>query len=431
MFLPAIPFHRLQLQRVRAITRRLTLGGAAVAFLLLAACSDSSGPGGGGGGGETAALSGTVRAAAGSAALENAQITIGEAQATTDADGHFEMTGLPVGAVTIQAQRPGYLAATATVTLGAGANTHDFALDVQEIFLSGPHAMYLPAGVGPMRAVIIALGGPITSGFVTGGQIGPPDKPAVEQSLQELGQSLRALARTSRVALLGTTTIAMGNTGGSDNVLFVALSSLADLSAHPELAAAPVLLVGLSAGAPESAGLAGRNPGRAIGLIERVPVSIMELTTPEALAVPTFVMQAALDHTANNPLVQATFLTNRSRGGLWALGVEPGIDHHVVTAVGNGVMVEWIRMVLTLRLGPALGDPLVALDQASGWLGNQATLEIAPWASYPDDPGTASWLLSELAATSWKALATTPRDESVPPRRAAPPSPVAHFQSHR
>jgi hypothetical protein len=352
--------------------------------------------------------------------LEDAQITIGQRQATSDASGHFEVTGLPVGAVTVQAQRPGYLAATTAVTLSAGANTHDFALDAQEIFLSGPNAMYLPAGVGPMRGVIIILGGPITSGFVTGGQIAPLNNPALEQSLQALGRSFRLLATSSRVALLGTTTIAMANSAGSDNTLFAAMSSFAGLSGHPEMAVAPVLLVGFSAGAPEAAGLVSRNPDRAIGLVERVPTGVTDLTAPAALAVPTFVMQAELDNVVNNPAVQVTFAANRSRGGLWALGVEPGIDHHVATGTGNAALTEWISIALTLRLGPTPGDPLIVLDQPSGWLGNQTTLEIAPWASYPGDPSTASWLLSELAATSWQALGTV-----------VGPPPPAHFRHPR
>ena len=66
--------------------------------------------------------------------------------------------------------------------------------------------------------------------------------------------------------------------------------------------------------------------------------------------------------------------------------------------------------MLALRLPAAAGDPLVALDQATGWLGNQTTLDIAPWADYPDDRAAASWLLSESEATSWQVLGTEDGD---------------------
>jgi hypothetical protein len=136
----------------------------------------------------------------------------------------------------------------------------------------------------------------------------------------------------------------------------------------------------------------------------RVPISVPDLTAPSALAVPTFVMQSELDERVDNTQIQSTFATNRSRGGLWALAVEPGIQHAVATGTGNAANVGWIATALALRLPAATGDPLVALDEASGWLGNQTTLEIAPWADYPGSRSTASWLLSESAATSWRSV---------------------------
>lgn len=402
MSLHRIPPRRTGVMWAGAIARRLTSVGAAVAFLLVVACGDSSGPGGGGAG---ATLSGTVRDAGALAGLEDVTIMIGTRQATSDASGHFELTGLPVGTATVRAERPGYLPEAATVTLRAGANTHNFALTVQEIFVSGANAVYVPAGVGPLRGTIIILGGPITSGFVTGDRIAPVGNDALEQSLQGLGASLRALATTTRMALFGTSTIALANSAGSDNVLFAAIGSFAGLSGHPEIATAPVLLFGLSAGAPEASGLVARHPDRAIGLLVRVPTGVTNLLVPAALAVPTFVMQAELDD-VNNLRVEPTYVANRSRGGLWALAVEPGIGHSVATHQGNLAVTDWITAALTLRLPAAQGDPLVALDESSGWLGNQTTLEIAPWANYVGDRTMASWLLSQSAATSWQKLGT-------------------------
>jgi hypothetical protein len=341
--------------------------------------------------------------------LEGAQITIGQQHATSDASGHFEVTGLTVGGVTVQAKRPGYLAATTTVTLGAGANTHDFALDPQEVYVSGPDALYLPAGPGPIRGVIILLGGPWTNGFVTGGQIEPSNTdPVLEQQLQSLGQSLRSLATSSRVALYGSSTTGMANGAVSDAAIFLAIGGFATVSGHAELSSVPFLLAGFSGGAPEAAGLVSRNPNRAIGLVVRVPSSVTDLTAPAALAVPTLVMQAQFDSTVNNFPVATTFAANRSQGGLWALVVEPGVNHHVASGKGNTAQVQWIGLALSLRLGAQVGDPLIALSEQSGWLGDQTTLDIAPWASYTGDPTTASWLFSNAAATAWQDLGTAP-----------------------
>lgn len=403
MFFHRTPPRRTGAQSARAIASRLTSVGATIVFLLLVACGDSSGPGGGGGG---AKLSGTVRAVIGAGIVEGAIISVGARQATSDASGHFELTDLPVGSATVQVQRAGYLPAQATFKINAGANTHDFVLTEQEIYSLGPIAVFIPAGVGPMRGAIIALGGPNTSGFVSGGVIAPPNNPVLEQSLQALGASLRALAQSGRVALLGSATIAMGDDAASDAALFAALHDVAALSGHDEIEATPVLMFGLSAGAREAAGLASRYPQRAIGLLVRVPVSVRSLTAPAALAVPTFVMQAELDVVVNNSAVQAVFSGNRSRGGLWSLAVEPGVGHSVATSLGNAVTIGWIAAALNLRLPPASSDPLIALAETSGWLGDQSTLEIAPWATFSGDPTAASWLLSPSVASSWKALGT-------------------------
>lgn len=398
MFVPRIPFRPIRM-------RRRAPWALVLALAFLAACGggDSSGPDDGG---TTGTLSGTVHAA-GAAGLAGATVSVGGLHATTDANGRFELTGIPVGAAAARAERPGYLAVDATVSIVAGANNHDFSLTAQEIYVSGANAVYVPPGVTTLRGAIVALGGPSTSGFVTGERIEPDESNvALEASLQALGASLRAAARTAHVVLLGSRTIAMENSTASDNAVFAALSTAAQMSGHPEIADAPVLMFGLSAGGRETAGLVARHPERSIGLLERVPASLTDLTEPAALAVPTFVMQAELDEVVNNVTTGLVFAGNRSRGGLWSLAVEPGVGHHVATARANTAATDWILNALALRLPATPGQPLIALPEASGWLGNQTTLQIAPWADYGDDRTKASWTLSQSSAASWKLLGT-------------------------
>lgn len=382
------------------MTSRFLLPAAlAAALSVSSACGNESGPEPNQG---NATLSGTVRAASGSAALEGATISVGTAQATSDASGHFELSGLAAGAATVRAERPGYLEMTDAITLTEGANTHDFSLAAQEIYESGNMAAYVPAGVGPVRGAIIVLGGPITSGFVTGDPLGT-SSPELEQSLQELGVSLRSLAKSARMVLLGTKTINLANGPASDDALFAALGTFAERSDHPELADVPVLMVGMSAGSREAGGMVSRNPGRAIGLLLRVPVEAPALMAADALAVPTFVMQAELDSEATNLAIQAIFAGNRSRGGRWSLAVQPGMEHGTPSSLANQAMIGWISEALA-RIPAAAGDPLVAFDESSGWLGDPATLEIFPWAEYPGDRAAASWHVSANAASTWQAV---------------------------
>jgi pimeloyl-ACP methyl ester carboxylesterase len=379
--------------------------GAAAATLLLftAGCGDSSGPGGEEGG---ATLSGTVSSAESPAPVAGATITVSGHEATSDADGRFELAGLAPGAATVQVRRPGYLQAQVNIALTAGSNSHDFALTVQELYATGQAAIYVPAGPEPIRGAIIVLGGPVTAGLVTGDPMSSPsDPPEHEQGLQAMGAGLRSLARSAHVALIGTTTIAMRNSPASDDSLFQAVARAALASGRPELEGAPVLMVGLSAGSPEAAGLASRHPERATGLLVRVPTSVSAVTGA-ALAVPTLVMQAELDQTERNAAVRSTFTANRAQGGLWALVVEPGVEHGDVSSAANGAMIGWLKSVLGLRLPPTTGAPVVALMESSGWLGNQTTREIASWADYSGDRTAASWLPSAADATSWKTLGT-------------------------
>ena len=382
------------------MTSRFLLHAAlAAALTMSASCGNESGPGPGGGG---ATLSGTVRAAAGSAALQGATISVGTAQSTSDASGHFELTGLAAGAATVQVERPGYLAASQAVTLSEGANSRDFSLAYQEVYESGTMAAYVPAGVGPMRGAIIVLGGPATSGFVTGDPV-DVSSPELEQSLQELGASLRSLAKSGRVALLGTETINLANSSASDDALFAALGTFAQRSGHAELAGVPVLMFGLSAGAREAGGLVSRQPGRVIGLLLRVPAEAPTLMAADALAVPVFVMQAEEDVAVPNIAIQGIFAGNRSRGGRWALAIQPGIGHGAPSSLANQAAIGWIGEALK-RLPAAAGDPLVAFDESAGWLGDPATLAITPWADYPGDRATASWHLSQSAGQTWQAV---------------------------
>ena len=369
----------------------------------MTACGgDSSGPGDGDDGNT---LSGTVRAAEAPTVLAGATLTVGTHQATSDADGRFELSGLPTGPVTILVRRPGYLPAQAGITMTAGANSHDFSLTAQEEYLLGPVAVYVPAGAAPMRGAIVVLGGPPTRGFVTGENMsGAGAPPGHEEGLQALGADLRLLARTARVALIGTSTIAMDNSAASDDGLFTTVANAATASGRPELAGAPLLLVGLSAGSPEAAGLASRHPERAIGLLVRVPTSVSSLPPGPATGVPTFVMQAEEDQIDRNAAVRSTFAANRAQGGLWALAVELGVAHEDVSSLGNGSMVGWLGSALELRLPATAAGPLVPLDESAGWLGNQTTLDITAWADYPGNRAEASWLLSAGEAVSWKRL---------------------------
>jgi pimeloyl-ACP methyl ester carboxylesterase len=272
-----------------------------------------------------------------------------------------------------------------------------------EVFEFGDFALYVPARVAGPRALILALGGPDTRGFVTGKPLGAPF-PEVEAALQALGQELRTLASACRLAVLGKTRTVLANSPASDLILLDAVQAAATLSGRPRLSTAPVLLYGLSGGGPQASGFAARNPRRVAGLFLKVPAGVTSLTGGDALGVPTFIVQAELDAIISNAAITAAFEGNRSAGALWARAMERGVTHNSLSAVQGEVTINWMRTILGLRLPARRARPLREIDEKRGWLGNSVTGQAVRWRAYREDRALASWLPSKRAAMDWERL---------------------------
>jgi hypothetical protein len=268
-----------------------------------------------------------------------------------------------------------------------------------EVFEFGDFALYVPAGVAAPRGLLLALGGPDTRGFVTGKPLGAPF-PAVEASLQVLGQELRTLASTSGLAILGRQG-AMKNEAASDQLLFDAIQTGAVTSGQPELPTVPVLVYGISGGAPQASGFTARNPQRVAGLFLKVPAGVSSLSG-DALRVPTYIVQAELDAFVNNVEITAAFAGNRGAGALWGRAMERGVPHHSLSALQRQVTINWMSTILSRRLPVRPSDPLRGIDETSGWLGDLATGETKRWAAYKGDRAAASWLPSNQTAKEWE-----------------------------
>ena len=283
----------------------------------------------------------------------------------------------------------------------SGSVPGDVGVSGVEVFEFGDYALYVPAGV-ESSALLMALGGPDTRAFVTGKPFGAPI-PEVEASLQVLGQELRKLAFTQGLAVLGRRGV-MPNGPGSDLLLQDAIRSGAELSGHPELPSVPLVVYGMSGGAPQASGFTARNPARVAGLFLKVPPKVESLTSGDALQVPTCMVLAELDVFVNNGAVTAAFEANRRAGALWALALEPGVIHHSLSPAQRQLTLTWIRTILRRRLPETPSDPLRAIEETSGWLGDRATGEAWHWLKYPGDRTSASWLPSPVTAKEWEDL---------------------------
>jgi len=172
---------------------------------------------------EVVTVTGTVRSSITGIPVRWAEVSIGNARAaTTGEDGRFTLFSQAPLAATLRCQAAGYLDSEAKIEVKSGTATQDIQLTRIEIvptrtdvYEFGDFALYMPTSPSGTLGLIVALGGPDTRGFATAKPMGAPT-PEVEASLQLLGQSLRTLANTHGLAVLGTKRAAMPNGAESD-----------------------------------------------------------------------------------------------------------------------------------------------------------------------------------------------------------------------
>lgn len=275
-----------------------------------------------------------------------------------------------------------------------------------ERFDFGDFSLYLPP-VSTIRGMLLALGGPDTRGFASGGPFGGP-APELEASLQALGEEFRAMAASRGIAVLGTSRAAMDNDPDSDGILLDAIRQASVVSGRPELESSPLLLYGISEGGPEASGFAARNPARVAGLFLKVPAGFEPLAGAEpapVLRVPTYVVLAEQDALVDDAALAVAFLDNRRAGALWALALEPGVPHHALTPEQRAITTGWLDAILQARIGASHPGTLRTLSEDSGWFGSLSDGSVGAVANSWGAPVRgASWFPSQATAEAWKAF---------------------------
>ena len=403
-------------------TARTLLAATGVAVLaagtvLLTSCGqDGSGPG------EveapTGKLSGVVMEATRSTPIAGATVSAENRQATTGADGAFELAGLPIRSVLLKVSAPAYEPFEQEISVQAGDNRRDVRLSVQTFFKytvgADSFGVYVPPFVDSLRGVLFVIGGAgsVVDGRLIGTTLGlVRGSPVVDNeylsssAFFDWHTKLRAFADDQRFALVGEHVNRAVYSGNGLNLVRVMITSVGQRVSHPELAQAPLLLIGQSWGAGRVLEYTQVDGARVIGFIAMKYVNGSYLM-PEALAVPGYLFMGEEDEIGNNPTISRAFEVNRQAGAIWALAVEPGAGHAYVSNVD--LLIEWMKTVTALRLptNPVTGQPalLRSVDPAAGWLGNRVTFEIGDSGCYNADTDVAAWLPSEQAAHRWQAM---------------------------
>ena len=165
-----------------------------------------------------------------------------------------------------------------------------------------------------------------------------------------LDKSCGSLQPKRGLRLLGTSRAALTNDPATDKLIFDSIREAAAKTGHSELARAPLFLYGISGGTPEASGFTARNPGSVGALLLKVPGVPERLSSPETLAVPTYIMLASRDVSTENAKITAMFKLNRGAGALWALAMEPNVPHHMLTPSHRAITINWMRAIVELRL---------------------------------------------------------------------------------
>lgn len=190
--------------------------------------------------------------------------------------------------------------------------------------------------------------------------------------------------------------------GGADGLRML-LTRMGAESGREELTDVPLVFWGFSAAGTFGVTYAELEPQRTVAFVRYhshlrdVPIDI------DAVArIPALLFAGEADETAGVEDTEALWLSGRQRSAPWTFAIEPGVTHGGVGPLkaANRLLIPWLTAVLRDRDGA----DLETLGEASGWLGNHRTHEVALHARYEGARVEASWLPDQSSALGWQAV---------------------------
>ena len=189
---------------------------------------------------------------------------------------------------------------------------------------------------------------------------------------------------------------------GSGQALEAALQSFAERSKHPEVASAPLLLWGMSAGGQFNYEFVAWKPERvAAFVVNKGGIYYSALLSRAAREVPGILFIGGKDLESRISTITGLFAVNRRGGALWALAEEPGAAH----IVGRSMDISkvFFEDVLSARVDESGLKPLAEKD---GFIGDPRTKTFHAANSGQLPNYSTSWLLTERVARAWQAMET-------------------------
>jgi poly(3-hydroxybutyrate) depolymerase len=196
---------------------------------------------------------------------------------------------------------------------------------------------------------------------------------------------------------------------GSGQALLDALSKFATRSGHPEIASAPLLLWGMSAGGQFNYEFMAWKPERvAAFVVNKGGIYYSALVSAAARDVPGILFVGGKDLAFRTNTIVGLFAVNRRGGALWALAEEPAAAH--VVGRSREMAMIFFDDIIPLRLGDQPGA-LKPLSTNTGFIGDFTTKTFQPAGEGPPPGVPTAWLPTARVARAWRALVSeTPFD---------------------
>jgi poly(3-hydroxybutyrate) depolymerase len=192
---------------------------------------------------------------------------------------------------------------------------------------------------------------------------------------------------------------------GSGQALLNAVNAFASRSKHPELATAPFLLWGMSAGGQFNYEFTAWKPERvAAFVVNKGGIYYSALLSPEARNVPGILFIGGQDLQSRIWTISGLFAVNRRGGALWALANEPGAAH--IVGQSRDVALVFFDDILPLRIGGPDGT-LKPIAERSGYIGDLKAMTFAPMGDSKEPADPTAWLPTERVARAWQTMETS------------------------
>ena len=195
---------------------------------------------------------------------------------------------------------------------------------------------------------------------------------------------------------------------GTGAALLEALKKFAGESGHPEIAHAPLVMYGESAGGQYDYSFALMNPEMVIAfVVNKGGVYSHDEPDSRMRGDPGLFFLGQSDTAERIKAITDIWTAGRLRGALWALAPQPDSGHEFSKTAA--VAAVFFDAVLAARLpddNPLAGDPapLKPMQETQGWTGDLATHDVHDASTDAQPDRHAAWLPDQASAQAWKAF---------------------------